>query len=112
MLGGDAVVRIGVEETGRVSGYQLHTGTMAPVRHDDLVISLIALSPYPFSAPADRAQRLPRHAARHALTAASAPRAPAARHLGGQRLEPRVPHAAESLQPDVEFLASAVASTA
>lgn len=50
VLGGDAVVRIGVEETGRVNGYQLHTGTMAPVRHDDLVISLIALSPYPFSA--------------------------------------------------------------
>ena len=50
VLGGDAEVRIGVDENGRVSGYELHTGTMAPVRHDDLVISLVALSPYPFSA--------------------------------------------------------------
>ena len=57
VLGGDAVVRIGVEEGGRTRAYNLHTGTLAPVQHDELTILLVALAPYPFSArpiaPAD-----------------------------------------------------------
>jgi hypothetical protein len=50
VLGGDAVVRIAVENDGPGRSYALHTGTMAPVRHDDLTIALVELAPYPFSA--------------------------------------------------------------
>jgi hypothetical protein len=57
VLGGDAQVRINVHDDGRVHHYALHTGDLAPIRHDGLTIALVALSPYPFSArpigPAD-----------------------------------------------------------
>jgi hypothetical protein len=57
VLGGDAQVRISVHDDGRVDHYALHTGDLAPVRHDGLTIALVELSPYPFSArpigPAD-----------------------------------------------------------
>ena len=29
--------------------YQLHTGPMQPIRHDDVTIELVQLDPYPFS---------------------------------------------------------------
>jgi hypothetical protein len=47
--GGDAIVGITATSGGRVQEYELHTGTMAPVRHDDLTIALVQLAPYPFS---------------------------------------------------------------
>jgi hypothetical protein len=48
--GGDAIVRIQVlGPGGSLSGYDLHTGSMAPVGHRDLTIALENLSPYPFS---------------------------------------------------------------
>jgi hypothetical protein len=48
--GGDALVRIEViPVNGRRQPYDLHTGDMKPVRHGDLTISLVELSPYPFS---------------------------------------------------------------
>lgn len=47
--GGDAVVRVSVTTGGRRRDYELHTGSMQPVRHDDLTIALVELSPYPFS---------------------------------------------------------------
>jgi hypothetical protein len=47
--GGDAVVHITARADGRAREYELHTGSMAPVRHDDLTIALVQLSPYPFS---------------------------------------------------------------
>lgn len=31
------------------SGPRLHTGSLQPVRHDSLTITLVELSPYPFS---------------------------------------------------------------
>jgi hypothetical protein len=50
ILGGDALVRIDVRENGRTTGtYDLHTGSMETVRHDDLTIILVELLPYPFS---------------------------------------------------------------
>jgi hypothetical protein len=49
--GGDALVKIAViPERGAAQDYSLHTGNMRPVSHQDLTISLIELSPYPFSA--------------------------------------------------------------
>ncbi len=48
--GGDAIVEIQVHPDG--SGgvpYELHTGDMRPVKHGDLTIELVQLSPYPFS---------------------------------------------------------------
>ena len=50
VLGGDALVRITVTGVGADQDHTLHTGTMAPVRHDDFIITLVQLSPYPFSA--------------------------------------------------------------
>ena len=48
--GGDALVRIDVlPQTAAASTYDLHTGTMQPVRHGDLTIALETLLPYPFS---------------------------------------------------------------
>ena len=47
--GGDAIVSVTVTSTSGSRDHELHTGTMAPVRHDDLTVSLVQLSPYPFS---------------------------------------------------------------
>jgi hypothetical protein len=48
--GGDAIVAIQVEPGGGPSvPYELHTGDMRPVKHGDLTIELVQLSPYPFS---------------------------------------------------------------
>lgn len=47
--GGDAVVRVSVTTGGTRRDYELHTGSMQPVRHDDLTIALLELAPYPFS---------------------------------------------------------------
>jgi hypothetical protein len=48
--GGDALVGIHVIPTrGQSQTYELHTGDMRPVTHGDLTISLLELSPYPFS---------------------------------------------------------------
>ncbi len=50
ILGGDAIVRITVFDNSAVREYDLHTGSMEPVRHDRWTISLTDLSPYQFSA--------------------------------------------------------------
>jgi hypothetical protein len=48
--GGDAIVEIQVQPDGSgVVPYDLHTGDMRPVKHGDLTIELVQLSPYPFS---------------------------------------------------------------
>ena len=47
--GGDALVRIAVMERSTERAYELHTGRMEPVTHDDLTIALVQLQPYPFS---------------------------------------------------------------
>ena len=49
MLGGDALVRIAVLEGTSAFAYELHTGSMQPVRHGDVTLSLEELQPYPFS---------------------------------------------------------------
>jgi len=46
--GGDAIVSVTVSSTDGSRDHELHTGTMAPVRHDDLTVSLVQLMPYPF----------------------------------------------------------------
>ena len=46
--GGDAIVSVTVTSTGGSRDHELHTGNMAPVRHDDLTVSLVQLMPYPF----------------------------------------------------------------
>ncbi len=50
VLGGDAVVRITVLSGSSSRAYDLHTGDMRPVSHNDVTIALVQLSPYPFSA--------------------------------------------------------------
>lgn len=47
--GGDALVRISVMSGGTLAAFDLHTGSMQPVRHGDLTIALVQLVPYPFS---------------------------------------------------------------
>lgn len=49
--GGDAVVRIEAAPAvgGSTSPFELHTGTLQPVRYGDLTIALETLAPYPFS---------------------------------------------------------------
>jgi hypothetical protein len=48
--GGDAIVKISARTGTRAAiEYDLHTGSMAPVTHDDLTIALVELQPYPFS---------------------------------------------------------------
>jgi hypothetical protein len=47
--GGDAIVRIAVQSAHSASTYDLHTGDMKPVQHDQISIALVALEPYPFS---------------------------------------------------------------
>ncbi len=48
--GGDAVVRIRSTRGGTRHDYELHTGSLAPVTHDGVTITLTELAPYPFSA--------------------------------------------------------------
>lgn len=48
--GGDASVHITVLTPGEAAAYELHTGSMQPVRHRALTIELVDLQPYPFSA--------------------------------------------------------------
>lgn len=48
--GGSAQVRIAAQSSGSTQDYELLTGDMRPVRHEDLTIALVQLSPYPFSA--------------------------------------------------------------
>lgn len=47
--GGDALVRVSVLSGGSRRDFELHTGSMQPVRHEDLTIALVELAPYPFS---------------------------------------------------------------
>ena len=47
--GGDAIVTIVVRSDAFTKSYELHTGDMRPVTHEDLVIELVQLAPYPFS---------------------------------------------------------------
>jgi hypothetical protein len=47
--GGDAIVHVTATSDRRARQYELHTGSMQPVQHDDIIITLVQLSPYPFS---------------------------------------------------------------
>jgi len=48
--GGDAIVRVEVlPSTGGAKTYDLHTATSQPVRHGDVSIALVELTPYPFA---------------------------------------------------------------
>ena len=49
--GGDAIVRIEAAPAsgGTASPFELHTGTLQPVRYGDLTIALETLAPYPFT---------------------------------------------------------------
>jgi hypothetical protein len=47
--GGDAIVRVEVRSGGRAQSFELHTGNMQPVQHENLVVRLVQLVPYPFS---------------------------------------------------------------
>jgi hypothetical protein len=47
--GGSADVRITALSNGSTRNYELRTGDMRPVQHEDLTISLVQLVPYPFS---------------------------------------------------------------
>ena len=50
VLGGSADVSITVMSESATRDYVLKTGDMQPVYHADFVISLVQVSPYPFSA--------------------------------------------------------------
>ncbi len=47
--GGDAIVRVSAISGSGSRDYELHTGDMRPVQHNDLTIALVQLQPYPFS---------------------------------------------------------------
>jgi hypothetical protein len=47
--GGDAIVHIQVLSTGAPVDFELHTGSLQPVRLGTVTIALENLSPYPFS---------------------------------------------------------------
>ena len=47
--GGSAAVRITAQSNSSTRNYELHTGSMQPVQHEGLTISLVQLMPYPFS---------------------------------------------------------------
>jgi hypothetical protein len=47
--GGSADVRISVESNGSNRDFDLRTGDMQPVRHDEFTIALVQVAPYPFS---------------------------------------------------------------
>jgi hypothetical protein len=50
ITGGDAQVAVEViPARGGAKDYVLHTGDMRPVIHDDLTLTLVDLSPYPFA---------------------------------------------------------------
>jgi hypothetical protein len=49
---GDAIVRVTATSDRGTRDYELHTGSPASVQHDDLTISLVQLSPYPFGSRA------------------------------------------------------------
>ena len=50
VLGGSATVAIAVASGLSTQSYDLRTGDMQPVVHEDLTIALVQLMPYPFSA--------------------------------------------------------------
>jgi hypothetical protein len=50
VLGGSADVSVTAMSARSTSDYVLRTGDMQPVQHDDFTISLVQVSPYPFSA--------------------------------------------------------------
>lgn len=61
--GGDAIVQVDVlPAAGSSTRYELHTGNNQPARHGTLTLSLLELSPYPFSsrpiAPGDYRARI------------------------------------------------------
>ncbi len=61
--GGDAVVALDLlQPSGRSDRLELHTGNLQPARHGMFTISLVELSPYPFSsrpiAPGDYRARI------------------------------------------------------
>ncbi len=47
--GGSADVKITVESDNSTRDYDLRTGDMQPVRHDEFTIALVKVEPYPFS---------------------------------------------------------------
>ena len=48
--GGDAIVRVEVlASTGGASTYDFHTAKSEPVRHGEVSIALVELTPYPFA---------------------------------------------------------------
>jgi hypothetical protein len=49
ILGGDAIVQVTMLAGSAMFGYQLHTGSLQPVRHQELTLWLEDLQPYPFS---------------------------------------------------------------
>lgn len=49
VTGGDAIVKVFVDANGARATLELHTGDLQPGRHQGLTITLVSLSPYPFS---------------------------------------------------------------
>jgi len=49
ITGGDALVRVTLDANSARATVELHTDNPAPARHQGLTITLIDLSPYPFS---------------------------------------------------------------
>ena len=49
VLGGSADVSVSAISAGSTSGYVLKTGDMQPIQHDGFTLSLVQVSPYPFS---------------------------------------------------------------
>lgn len=50
ILGGSADVSVTVRSDKATRDYVLKTGDMQPAYHDDFVVSLVTVTPYPFSA--------------------------------------------------------------
>ena len=71
--GGDAIVRIDVSSTARHHPYDLHTGTMAPVAHDGLVITLVEPGAVSVQRTAVHARRVPGHPAGDAAVSVVTP---------------------------------------
>jgi hypothetical protein len=68
--GGSAQVRITAQSPTSSRDYELLTGDMRPVRHEDATITLVQLMPYPFSS---RTIRPDEYRATLKVTEASAP---------------------------------------